>query len=46
MQERSFATTPLTELLGVYSGRVNEESDLGIVWKKDALRAVVDNGRI
>ena len=42
MQERTFASTPLTELLGVYSGRVNEESDMGIVWKKDALRAVVD----
>ena len=46
LQERTFATTPLTELLGVYSGRVSEESDLGIVWKKDALCAVVDNVRI
>lgn len=27
LQERTFATTPLTELLGVYSGRINEQSD-------------------
>jgi hypothetical protein len=29
---------PVTNLLGVYSGRVNSESDLGIVWKTSALR--------
>ena len=23
----------MSELLGIYSGRINEESDLGIVWK-------------
>jgi hypothetical protein len=46
LQERTFATTPLTELLGVYSGRINDESDLGIVWKKGALRDVVDNVQI
>ena len=46
MQERTFATTPLTELLGVYSGRINEQSDLGIVWKIGALRDLVQNVRI
>ena len=29
----------IPQLLGVYSGRINPESDLGIVWKA---RAVVD----
>lgn len=43
IQERTFATTPLTELLGIYSGRVNDQSDLGIVWKKSALWDIVDN---
>ncbi len=32
----------VTELLGVYSGRVNEESDLGFVWKLSVLRELVD----
>lgn len=28
-------------LLGIYSGRVNEQSDLGIVWKVNALREIL-----
>jgi trypsin-like peptidase len=32
---------PVVNLLGVYSGRVNEESDLGLVWKLSALQAVL-----
>lgn len=36
------AATPITNLLGVYSGRINDESDLGIVWKVQALRDVID----
>lgn len=44
--ERTFATTPLTELLGVYSGRINAESDLGIVWRLSALREIMQNVRI
>jgi hypothetical protein len=31
----------LVNLLGVYSGRVNEESDLGLVWKLSALQAIL-----
>jgi len=30
------------ELLGVYSGRVNDESDLGFMWRPDAIREVID----
>jgi hypothetical protein len=29
---------PVSRLLGVYSGRVNAESDLGLVWKVEAIR--------
>ena len=28
---------PVTRFLGIYSGRINEESDLGIVWKASAV---------
>jgi hypothetical protein len=30
-----------TELLGIYSGRINEQSDLGIVWKASAILDLV-----
>lgn len=33
-----------TTLLGIYSGRVSEQSDLGIVWRTDAIRTVVQAG--
>lgn len=32
---------PVTRFLGVYSGRVNSESDLGIVWKASAVAELV-----
>lgn len=32
----------VTQLLGIYSGRINSESDLGMVWNLDAIRGVVD----
>ena len=35
---------PVERLLGVYSGRVNQESDLGFVWKVSALREIVERG--
>lgn len=28
--------------LGIYSGRINPESDLGIVWKASAVAEIVD----
>jgi hypothetical protein len=35
----------LERFLGVYSGRINEQSDLGIVWKAGAVREIVEGGR-
>lgn len=31
-----------SRLLGVYSGRINEQSDLGFVWKVDAVRDILN----
>ena len=36
---------PVTRFLGVYSGRINEQSDLGIVWKLSALNAILTSVR-
>lgn len=33
---------PVMNLLGVYSGRVNAESDIGLVWKVRAIRDIVE----
>jgi hypothetical protein len=33
---------PATKFLGIYSGRVNAESDLGIVWKASAIKELVE----
>jgi len=40
----SIFTGPVERLLGVYSGRVSAESDLGFVWKIAALRRIVEDG--
>jgi hypothetical protein len=32
------------KLLGIYSGRINSQSDLGIVWKRDLLEELLSNG--
>lgn len=37
-------TTPIARLLGVYSGRVNEQSDIGYVWKIAAIQEILENG--
>jgi hypothetical protein len=34
-------TAPSSEFLGVYCGRINKESDLGIVWKRSAICELV-----
>ncbi|MGJ3403275.1 trypsin-like peptidase domain-containing protein [Glutamicibacter sp. Je.9.36] len=34
---------PFTELLGIYSGRISAESDIGIVWKADAILEMLSN---
>jgi hypothetical protein len=36
---------PAEQFVGVYSGRINAESDLGFVWKARAVREVVDTAR-
>ena len=37
----SASGSPVTRFLGVYSGRINDESDLGIVWKASMVRELV-----
>lgn len=37
----AFFAGPVTELLGIYSGRINDQSDIGIVWKVAAIRELV-----
>lgn len=32
---------PVTRFLGIYSGRINEQSDLGLVWKASALAELI-----
>ncbi len=36
----------LVNLLGVYSGRINNESDLGLVWKVQAVRDILAGQKI
>jgi len=38
----SLSPTPTWEFLGIYSGRVNPESDLGVVWHVSALGELLD----
>jgi len=33
----------ITEFMGVYSGRINEESDIGKVWKASILKELVES---
>jgi hypothetical protein len=40
----SVTTGSVERLLGVYSGRINEESDLGYVWKISALLEILESG--
>jgi Trypsin-like peptidase domain len=35
---------PVERLLGVYSGRINGQSDLGFVWRKEVLAEIIDGG--
>jgi hypothetical protein len=34
---------PVTRFLGIYSGRVNDQSDLGLVWKAPAIAELVSS---
>ena len=40
----TIAQTEIIELIGVYSGRINEKSDLGKIWKVSALREILQSG--
>jgi hypothetical protein len=40
----AFMQGPIANLLGVYSGRINEESDLGVVWKVSVINEILENG--
>jgi hypothetical protein len=35
-------TNPVWRFLGIYSGRINRDSDLGVAWKVSAIQEVVD----
>jgi hypothetical protein len=41
----AFLTTSYSQFIGIYSGRINSEADLGRVWRVDAVRATVDSRR-
>jgi hypothetical protein len=34
---------PVYRFLGIYSGRINSESDLGLVWKASAIRELIES---
>jgi hypothetical protein len=36
---------PVTFLVGIYSGRVSEESDLGLVWKARVISEIIQGGK-
>jgi hypothetical protein len=36
-------SAPVTRFLGIYSGRINEQSDIGIVWKAQAIQDLVNS---
>jgi len=39
----SIFTGPVSKFIGIYSGRINSESDLGLVWKAAAISALVQS---
>lgn len=39
----SIFTGPVSKFIGIYSGRINSESDLGMVWKASALNELVQS---
>ena len=34
---------PVTRFLGIYSGRINKDSDIGMVWKAEAIRELIES---
>ena len=41
-EDGSEVISPVSWLLGIYSGRINKESDLGIVWKTEVIAELID----
>lgn len=39
----TFFDGPVSKFIGIYSGRINQESDLGIVWKASAIQELIDS---
>ena len=39
---RAVHSVPVMRFLGIYSGRINDQSDLGLVWKASALQELVN----
>ena len=39
------STAPAEQFVGVYSGRISEQSDLGFVWRSDALLEIFTGGQ-
>ncbi|MEU5384181.1 trypsin-like peptidase domain-containing protein [Kitasatospora cineracea] len=37
-------SAPLWNLVGVYSGRIHKDSDIGMVWKRSALEEIINGG--
>lgn len=42
-EDTGFNSEPIWQLLGIYSGRINDQSDLGLVWKVDAIKELIDS---
>ncbi|MBU3590402.1 MULTISPECIES: trypsin-like peptidase domain-containing protein [unclassified Polynucleobacter] len=34
---------PVSKFIGIYSGRINAESDIGVVWKASAIKELIDS---
>lgn len=34
---------PVSKFIGIYSGRINPESDIGIVWKASAIQQLAQS---
>lgn len=39
----TFSRGPLQRFIGIYSGRIRKESDIGMVWKVSAIRQLIDS---
>lgn len=42
-QRSALIQGPIWRFIGIYSGRINDESDLGMVWKASAIRELIES---